>query len=131
MATVAFGLGLDSPNVRHVIHWRPPEDLELYVQESDRGGRDRTATLFYGKKDIAATTKESVLSSSFLGQEGQTTTPAPQSVQMMLKEELITFRANLSSQNHATALVGIEMCTGLTDQAIESITTNFIVRVIF
>ena len=58
VATVTFGLGLDSPNVRHVIHWGPPEDLELYVQESGRGGRDTklsTATLYYGKKDIAAT----------------------------------------------------------------------------
>ena len=57
--------------------------------------------------------KKGVLSSSFLGQEGRTTTPAPQSVQM------IAFRANSSSQNHATALVVIEMCTGLTAQAIE------------
>ena len=32
MAIVAFGLGLDTPNVRHVIHWGPP-DLELYVQD--------------------------------------------------------------------------------------------------
>ena len=58
MATVAFGLGLDSPNVRHVIHWGPPEYLELYVQESGRGGRDgmkTTATLFYGKKDLGKT----------------------------------------------------------------------------
>ena len=52
MATVAFGLGLDSPNVRHVIHWGPPEDLELYVR---RGGKQSTATLFYGKHDLAKT----------------------------------------------------------------------------
>ena len=48
VATVAFGLGLDSPNVGHIIHWGPPEDLELYVPESRRGGRDgkqSTATL--------------------------------------------------------------------------------------
>ena len=50
-------MGLDSPKVRHVIHWGPPEGLELYVQESGRGGRDKllTATLYYGKKDIATT----------------------------------------------------------------------------
>lgn len=29
VVTVAFGLGLDSPNVRHVIHWGPPEDLKI------------------------------------------------------------------------------------------------------
>jgi superfamily II DNA helicase RecQ len=48
VATVAVGLGLDSPNVRHIIHWGPPEDLELYVPESRWGGRDgkqSTATL--------------------------------------------------------------------------------------
>lgn len=58
MATVAFGLGLDSPNVRHVVHWGPPEDLELYVQETGRGGRDQnfsTATLYYSKTDISST----------------------------------------------------------------------------
>lgn len=31
-ATVAFGMGLDSPNIQQVIHWGPPTDTELYVQ---------------------------------------------------------------------------------------------------
>jgi len=56
VATVAFGMGLDAPKVRHIIHWGPPEDLELYVQECGHGGRDNklsTATLYYSKKDIA------------------------------------------------------------------------------
>ena len=31
-ATVAFGMGLDSPNVRRIIHWGPPADIESYMQ---------------------------------------------------------------------------------------------------
>lgn len=56
VATVAFGMGLDSPNVRFIVHWGPPDDIELYVQETGRGGRDSkkaVCILFYSKKDIA------------------------------------------------------------------------------
>ena len=56
MATVAFGMGLDSPNVREIIHWGPPEDLELYVQETGHGDHDNlpsNALLYYGKRDLS------------------------------------------------------------------------------
>ena len=46
-------MGLDTLNVRHVMHWGPQNDLELYVQETGRGSRDGakfTATLFYNSK---------------------------------------------------------------------------------
>ena len=37
---MAFGKELDCPNVQRIIHWSPPADLESYIQESGRAGRD-------------------------------------------------------------------------------------------
>ena len=55
VATVAFGMGLDCPNVRKVIHWGPSGDIELYLQETGRAGRDllpATAVLYIGGKGM-------------------------------------------------------------------------------
>ena len=60
IATTAFGMGIDCPDITYIYHWGSPHSIEEYVQEIGRAGRNQTqsyATLIYKKGRISVDPK--------------------------------------------------------------------------
>ena len=92
VATKAFGMGIDKPNIRYVVHFNYPSSIESYYQEVGRGGRDRKLALgliLFNKQEVTTSEKTEAVS-----EDGEITEVIEERTASIDKDILQSFHRN-------------------------------------
>lgn len=92
VATKAFGMGIDKPNIRYVVHFNYPSSIESYYQEAGRGGRDRKLALgliLFNNQEVTTSEKTEAVS-----EDGEITEVIEERTASIDKDILQSFHRN-------------------------------------